>query len=219
VPAEFFERLWAQPEKRGLAARGAVVDLAGTACAAGATAKLPAHFDLESSPAAGGFTLELWFKLADLGAGQTLVDSRDPSGTGFALVTTDHRTVQLSMRGAFGGPGRENAVLAETSWDCDPGLLRAEAWHHVVAIVDGAAKIVCFVVDGQLCDGGKSRAYGWARFSRDLRMIPTTKTLRFAPSMRGELDGVRIYNRRLLVSEAVGNWHVGRGATAKTIPR
>jgi hypothetical protein len=50
-------------------------------------------------------------------------------------------------------------------------------------------------------------------------MIPTTKTLRFAPSMRGELDGVRIYNRRLLVSEAVGNWHVGRGATAKTIPR
>jgi hypothetical protein len=127
--------------------------------------------------------------------------------------------VQLSLRGVFGGPGRENAVMTETGWDCDPGVLRPGAWHHVVAIVDGGAKIISFVVDGQLCDGGPGRPFGWARFSRELRMIPTTKPLRLAPSLRGELGGVRLYSRRLFVSEAVGNWRAGRGAkaTAKSV--
>ena len=215
VPAKFLEMIWAQPDLRTVAARGAVVDLAGAACSAGKTAKLWARFDLESPPAEGGFTIETWVKFADLGVGQTLVDSRDAAGNGFALTTTDRGTVELSLRGAFGGPGRENAVLTETSWDCDPGLLRAGTWHHIVAIIDGSAKIASFVVDGQLCDGGQARPYGWARLPRDLRMIPTTKMLRLAPALRGELGGVRVYSRRLYTSEAVGNWRAGRGTTAK----
>ena len=127
----------------------------------------------------------------------------------------DRGTVQLSMRGRFGAPGRDNAVLPETSWDCDPGLLRAGVWHHVVANVDGPAKLVMFVVDGQLCDGGAARPYGWARLPRELRTIPTTKSLRLAPSLRGELDLVRIYNRRLFVHEAVGDWRAGRPTAPK----
>lgn len=216
VPAAFFETLWSQPEIRRVTTRGAVVNLVGAACAAGKTAKLPAAFDLESSPADGGFAAEAWLRLDDLCGGQTLLDSRDAAGGGFALTTTEWGTVQLTLRGRFGGPNRDNAVVTETSWDCDPGVLRAGAWHHVVAIVDGPAKIVSFVVDGQLCDGGKARPYGWARYPRDLRLIPTTKTLRLAPSLRGELAGVRLYNRRLLVTEAIGNWRAGRGASAKS---
>jgi hypothetical protein len=217
VPAAFFSRLWAQPETRSVATRGAVVNLAGAACTPGATAKLPAKFDFENPPTEGGFAVEVWLKLADLGAGQTLLDSRDAVGSGFALTTTDRGTVQLALRGSFGGPGRENAVLAETAWDCDPGLLRVGEWHHVVAIVDGSAKILLFVVDGQVGDGGKQRPYGWVRFARDLRSIPTTKTLRISPTLRGELGGVRLYNRALSVSEAVGNWQAGRGAGAKSL--
>ncbi len=214
VPAAFLAMLGAQAENRRVATRGVLVDLTGAACAAGKTAKLPAALDLEATPAEGGLTLEAWVKWSNLAAGQTLLDSRDAAGNGFALQTTDRATVQLVLRGAFGAPGRENAVLTETSWDTDPGLLKPGAWHHVVAIVDGGAKIVSFVVDGQLCDGGAARPYGWAKFSRELRVIPTTKTLRLAPSLHGELDGVRIYHRRLCTSEAVGNWRAGRGASA-----
>ena len=212
VPAAFLEMLWAQPDNRRVAARGVVVDLVGAACAAGQTAKLPAAFDLEATATTGGFAVETWVKFADLAGGQTLFDSRDAAGNGFAVRTTDRGTVELALRGAFGGPGRENLVLTETSWDCDPGLLRPGAWHHLVALVDGGAHIISFVVDGQLGDGGSSRPFGWAKFSRDLRMVPTTKSLRLAPALHGELGGVRIYNRRLTTSEAVGNWRAGRGA-------
>lgn len=212
VPAAFFEMLWAQAENRRVAGGGVVVELTGAACAAGKVAKLPVRFDLDAAPPSSGVTLELWVRFDDLAAGQTLLDSRDAAGAGFSLQTTDRGTVQLALRGALGGPGRENAVLAETSWDNDPALLRAGGWHHVVVIVDGGARILSFVVDGQLGDGGPARPFGWAKFSRDLRMIPTTKTLRLAPSLRGELGGVRVYGRRLHVSEAVGNWRAGRGA-------
>jgi hypothetical protein len=144
------------------------------------------------------------------------VDSRsNAAGGGLSLITTDRGTVQLSLRGSFGAPNRDNAVVTESSWDCDPGLLGAGEWHHLVAIVDGLAKVVCFVVDGQLGDGGHARPFGWARLPRDLRTIPTTRTLRLAPSFRGELAAVRIYQRRLLVSEAIGNWRAGPGAAAE----
>ncbi len=214
VPAQFFEALWSQPDTRAVAARGKIVDLAGAACAAGRAARLPAALDLEATPAAGGLAVETWLRLDDLAAGQVLLDSRDAAGGGLALTTTDRGTVQLTLRGGIRAPGTDNAVVAETSWDCDPGLLRAGAWHHVVALVDGMAKIIAFVVDGQLCDGGRARPYGWARLPRDLRTIPTTTSLRLAPSLRGELGAVRLYNRRLAVSEAVGNWRAGREAAA-----
>lgn len=212
VPAAFFEHVWTQFDKRDVAAHGAVVDLHGKACAPGKAAKLPPALDLEATVSDGGAAFEAWVKFADLSAGQTLFDSRDAAGNGFAFTTTDRGTVQLTMRGAFGAPGRENLVLTETSWDCDPGLLAADQWHHLIAIVDGGAKIISFVVDGQLCDGGAARPFGWAKFSRELRMIPTTKTLWLASSLHGELAAVRIYGRRLAVSEAVGNWRAGRDA-------
>lgn len=212
VPAAFFETLWAQFDLRTVSARGLALELQGKACAPGATAKLPAKFDLEAPPAEGGLTIEAWVKFNDLARGQTLFESRDAAGNGFALETTARGTVALSLRGAFGGPGRENAVEAETSWDCDPGLLRPGGWHHVVAIVDGGAKIISFVVDGQLNDGGAARPYGWARFSSELRSIPTNKDLALAPALHGELASVRIYRRHLMTSEAVGNWRAGREA-------
>ena len=210
VPTSFFEMLWAQPDNRRVARTALVADLSAAECAAGKTAKLPAAFDLEAAPEEGGLTLEAWVRFDDLAPGQTLLDSRDGAGRGFSLVTTDRGAVQLSIRGALGGSRRENFVLTETGWDCDPGLLQPGKWHHVVAIVDGGAKVISFVVDGQVCDGGAARPYGWAKFARDLRMIPTTKSLRLAPSLHGELGGVRIYNRRLYVSDVIGNWRAGR---------
>jgi hypothetical protein len=158
--------------------------------------------------------------LDDLAAGQTLLDSRDAAGGGFSLVTTDRGTIQLALRGGVGAPSRSNAVLPEVSWDCDPGLLRPGNWHHLAALVDGPAKIISFVVDGRLCDGGPARPYGWARLPRDLRTVPTTKSLRLAPSLHGQLGSVRIYTRRLLVSEIIGNWRATRDGQppAKTPP-
>ena len=216
VPAAFLQALWAQPDNLTLTRRSIAADLRGPACARGATANLPAAIDLESSATEGGFVVETWVRLDDLAAGQTLLDSRDAAGGGFSLVTTDRGTIQLALHGGVGAPSRSNAVLPEVSWDCDPGLLRPGNWHHLAALVDGPAKIISFVVDGRLCDGGPARPYGWARLPRDLRTVPTTKLLRLAPSLHGQLGSVRIYTRRLLVSEIIGNWRATRDGQPPT---
>jgi hypothetical protein len=53
-------------------------------------------------------------------------------------------------------------------WDCDAGLLKAGAKHHVTFIVDGGPRIILVVVDGVLCDGGRQRKAGWTWFQKSL---------------------------------------------------
>ncbi len=71
--------------------------------------------------------------------------------------------------------------------------------------VDGGPKIITFVVDGILCDGGEQREFGWGRYSPNLRTPVGADTLIIDPSIRT----LRIYNRALRTSEAVGNFQAG----------
>jgi hypothetical protein len=77
--------------------------------------------------------------------------------------------------------------------------------HHVVITVDGGPKIITFVVDGVLCDGGDQRQFGWGRFSPTLRTPNGAATAKVASAVRS----LRFYNRVLRTSEAVGNYRAG----------
>jgi hypothetical protein len=81
--------------------------------------------------------------------------------------------------------------------------------HHVVATVDAGPRIITFVVDGVLCDGGPARRCGWGRYARDLGDVAGCGKLRVAPSLHGTLRRVRLYRRRLRTSEAVAHYHAG----------
>ena len=150
-----------------------------------------------------GFTFDLWLQLDSLAPGQPLLDSRDPSGKGVLVATTPRGTIGITL----------NDGRAECSWDSDAGAVQAGQRHHVVIVVDGGPKIITFVVDGVLGDGGEERQFGWGRFSPHLRapnpdpaVGPDTKPkLRIAPAV----VSLRIYNRALRTSEAVGNWRAG----------
>src|SRR5437763_976122 len=83
---------------------------------------------------------------------------------------------------------------------CWPGA--AGKQHHVVATVDGGPKIITFVIDGKLCDGGEARQFGWGRFNPNFRSAAGDK-LRTGPGMEGQVTGVRLYGRALRISEAV----------------
>jgi hypothetical protein len=83
--------------------------------------------------------------------------------------------------------------------------VKAGKRQHVVVTVDGGPKIITFVVDGVLCDGGEQRQFGWGRFSPNLRTPHGAETLKIAPAV----SVLRIYNRALRTSEAVGNFHAG----------
>jgi hypothetical protein len=75
---------------------------------------------------------------------------------------------------------------------------------HVVCIVDGGPKIIMFVVNGRLCDGGEERQFGWGRYNPNLRTPPTAR-LDVSPTVQS----LRVHGRALRVSEAITNYQAG----------
>ena len=73
-------------------------------------------------------------------------------------------------------------------------------------IVDGGPKIITWVVNGVLNDGGAVRDYGWGRLDPRLTDVNGAASAKLAPLVQGEIRKLRIYNRYLLTSEAIGNY-------------
>lgn len=151
--------------------------------------------DLRCEDLRAGFSIDFWLLLERITSGQSLLDSRDEEGKGILVTTVDDSALRV-----FICDGR-----SEASWTSDCGLLKGGKLHHVVITVDGGPKIITFVVDGILCDGGDQRQFGWGRFSPNLRTPNGAAMLTVAPSVRS----LRLYDRALSTSEAVGNFHAG----------
>ena len=147
-----------------------------------------------------GCSLGRGVRCDDRAAGQTILDPRAARGKGICSETTGKGTLRLSMSDAT------TRVQAE----CDLDVLTPGVWHHVVITVDGGPKIVTFVVDGVLCDGGDARQYGWSRFPASLGDVNGNRDISLGLNLHGRLGGLRIYNRYLRTSEAVGNFRAGR---------
>lgn len=190
------EGLWSQGHVRTVAQQGLILDL--DASASGQEVRLPETCDLDLTRLSG-LALDLWFRLDDLAAGHTLVDSRNPEGAGLLLETAENGSVRLIL-----SDGNTKAV-----WECDPGLLEPTTPHHLVAIVDSGPKIISFVVDGTLCDGGDRREAGWIRYAEPLGSVRGAGTLKIAPLPGAEVKRLRLYDRYLRTSEAVANFHAG----------
>jgi len=195
IDKRLLEGLWSQGNCRQVAREGLLLELDAGRLAKPAPA-LPGGINLAKT---GGFALDFWVRLDDLAPGQVLLDSRSEQGTGFAVTTTEKGTVRLDL-----SDGK-----TRVAWDCDPGLLRPAKLHHVAVSVDNGPKIITFVVDGQLCDGGEHRQFGWGRFQGNLGDLSGSGTFRIGRSLHGKLHRLRIYSRYLRTSEAVANYHAG----------
>jgi hypothetical protein len=208
IPSSILQALFSQKDNCQITERGVLLDLTGPSLpAAVAMPKLP-HFlerdhsvkDNRGKDLRQGFSVELTFQLHSLEAGQILLDNRLRSGKGFCLTTTSDQTLKLTLHDG----------KAESSWDLDSGALVTGKVHHLVAIVDGGPKLILFVLDGNLCDGGDARQFGWGRFSPQLQDVDGAEHLRIAPNVEGAVKQLRVYDRALLVSEAVGNFNSAR---------
>lgn len=142
-----------------------------------------------------GFSLDLWLEGESAAPGRALLDNRDAQGRGFVLQTAGRGALRLALH-----DGR-----TESAWESDAGTVRPGATQHVVVTVDGGPKIITFVVDGVLQDGGDERQFGWGRFSPHLRSANGAKELKIDAAVRG----LRVYARALRTSEAVGNYRAG----------
>lgn len=209
VDAKLLEGLWGQFGPAKATSDGAILKLPagkGPLPSTAPLAKLPefvvrdaSRADYGTKDARRGFSVEVWVRFKTLAAGQVLVDNRDASGRGFCLQTTGRGTVEIVL----------NDGRSESRWDCDPGRLKPGKWRHLVAIVDGGPKIISFIVDGQFCDGGDARQFGWGRFNPNYRGPSGEKDLKIAPNLQGELRAVTVYGRALRTSEAVNNYRAG----------
>lgn len=193
------EGLWSQFEARAAPRAGLILDAAG-----GAPAQAPAlpaflqrsgRLDHATQDLRAGLTLELWLHLASASPGQQLAANRTTDGRGFAVQTTAGGAIEIVM----------NDGRTESRWTSDPGTLAPGRMQHCVIVIDGGPKIITFIVDGRLQDGGDARQFGWGRYH------PHLKTLEGAPqiNLHREVARLRIYNRALRTSEAIASWRAG----------
>ena len=195
IDPTLLEGLWNQGQTNTVAQNGLVLSLDVDEQPVPNT-KMPT---LPSLASGGGHSIEFWMKLDQTLAGQVVLDSRDEKGKGIVIITGEDGTIRIDLNDGTNTGG----------WDCDAGLIQSDSWHHVVIIVDGGPNIITFVVDGVLCDGGSSRDFGWSRFSKEMDDVNGSRELKIAPSLKGRLKSVRLYDRYLRTSEAIGNFQAG----------
>ncbi len=203
LPAALVDGLFNQFESRQIATTNLALNLSGAALKPEvAMPKLPEFLirdnrrpDHGSKDLRAGFSVDFWLSPEAVPAGTALVDSRTATGQGLLVTSTAHGTVRITLN-----DGRE-----EASWESDRGLFTPGRAHHVVITVDGGPKIITFIVDGVLCDGGTERQFGWGRFSPTLRSANGAAKLKLAPAVRQ----LRLYSRALRTSEAVANFRAG----------
>jgi len=142
-----------------------------------------------------GFSLDFWLLLESSAAGRVLLDTRLENGQGLMVHYTGNGQLEIVL----------NDGRSENRWDCDPGSVGVGKLHHVAIIVDGGPKLICFVVDGRLCDGGEFRQYGWGRFSPYLREANGGGRL----VADGAVQSLRVYGRALRIAEAIAHFRAG----------
>ncbi len=213
IDRSLLEGLWNQGGNRTVAADGLALEMNDVK--AKAKIEMPR---LGSFSEREGFSLDFWITFKNIEPNQVLFDSRAANGNGVTVTLTDPRSLKITLKGPAnpGGP-RSRATLQpfsgygslECAWESDPGLFKPGKPHHVSIIVDGGPKIITFVVDGLLCDGGKLCPAGWGRFAPWLWHVNGADEAVLAPALNGSLACFRLYTRALRSSEAVGNFHAG----------
>lgn len=194
IERSLLDAIWSQHENRTVTRKGLVREIEGTG---------PVEMPRVPSLAGGGFALDFWVRFRELSAGQIILDARDALGKGIALTVSDRATINLSMSDG------QNRSAFDSDPGTGPGGLRAGQWQHVAVIVDSGPKIISFVVDGVFNDGGAVREFGWGRFHPKLADVNGAVTARIGAPLFGEIRKLRIYDRYLLTSEAVGNFRAG----------
>jgi len=161
-----------------------------------------------------GFSLELWTQLSELDAGRLLIDSTGGNQAGIQVLTGPNQTLEITFHDGRNG----------FHWTSDPGTMQTQALQQVVFIIDGGPKAVSVVVDGRLCDGAldEQRLRGTGRFARtkyfsnyEDRCEPADEiadvsgTCELTIPSADEVRHLRMYDRYLRISEAIGNWRAG----------
>lgn len=159
-------------------------------------APLPASLDLSRMR---GVTIDLWLAIVDPAAAGVLVSTEDSGGRGMRLETTTNGGIRW-----HGADGKNRASV-----ESQPGIWKEPGRRHLSIIVDAGPKVVLFVVDGQLLDGGEHSRQGWRRCTPDLRDISGARRLSAPVNAAAIVERARVFSRPLRTAEAAQNFRAG----------
>ena len=194
VDESLFADLWNQGEVKTVAGKGLILEKKKISRSQKVRLKeLP---DLKQ----GAFTVEMWINIDEFIPGQVILDNRDTDGQGFCVAVSPKRTIEISLNDGY----------LKHSWDTDYGTVETGKLQHVVFVVDGGPNIISCIVNGKLCDGGRYRNLGFSWFDYKMDDINGSDEIKLVPDFSGSLSILRIYNRYLRTSEAIGNFYAGK---------
>ncbi len=212
IDAGFLNKLFGFNQTDTIAREGLVVDIARTAKnpAQISMPKLPKFllrnlnaFDYGKFNTRNGVSLDFCVNLTSLRPHQNLLDNRTACGRGFCVTTGENENIKITL----------NDGVSQSCWSSEQGTLKNNHLHHISIIIDAGPKVIFFVIDGRFCDGGQYRQFGWGRFSSELYEINGSEVLTIGKDVEGSVATVRIYDRAIMTTEAVGNFR----ATLKNI--
>lgn len=155
----------------------------------------------------GGFTVDLWLTADALQPGQKVFSTVGPKGKGIEIAIAENNAIKISL---YDGEIREVDINDYKEFVSDENVLGKGDLHHVVFIIDGAAKVASIMVDGILSDGGlDSRSHGWGRIYQHLTSLNDTHLGTFNEEFSGKVYNIRLYNRALRTAEAILNFNAG----------
>ncbi len=199
IDPALLEGLWNQSTASAVVTEGLLVNASDDLLLSGTVDVPRGAIDVATN---GGLSVDFWFRApAQWQADEILLDSRNANGAGICVVTQPDLAVAMTL-----SDGQTTAT-----WDTDPGPMTPGS-HHVVATLDAHPKIGTMVVDGQVCDGGEAREFGWKRFDKVPRDVRGGAVLKVSP----KLNTLRIYGRYLRTSEAVSNFNAEKALRMQT---
>jgi len=156
----------------------------------------PARMDGGGMMLRNGFAVEIAFKLKNFSGSPILLDARDSTGKGWFVRINDKNSLELAL----------NDGKVQSSWSCDAHVITPGKDHYATIIVDGGPRIISFVIDGILNDGGETRQFGWGRFNPYLKSLAGAGSVKIGEEKNDVISKFTFYARALSTSEAVGNY-------------
>lgn len=208
IPNEYLEMLWNQAENPEKTTEGLALELKGESCEQGKQFTFPQLGKLSKGD---GFALEFMVKTSKLKKDQVLLDTRLEESQGYgnkAIFAGNGLVVSILKSGALEflmDDGRTPLI-----WTSGPGTVKPNQLNHIVVNVDAKSKMLTFIFNGDLWDGGK-RPFGYARFNPFMYDVNGEEIVSFSKDFKGEIETFRVYNGFLFTSEAVGNYLVTMG--------
>jgi hypothetical protein len=149
----------------------------------------------------GSFTFEMWTTIDDFISECEVFSTIGAKRKGVKAILRENNTIEFEIDD---GKIREKKLDVGRKFISDDQTIKEGQLHHIVLIIDGAAKIGMVVVDGILSDGGvDTRDYGWGRILPHIGDLNDTNVCTLNEEYNGKIHSIRLYNRALKISEVI----------------